>query len=278
MANQTIVLVENAFSRMQFPLHTIAADEEAANHEAFRVADGRRSPFDYWEPTTANASHNIKVTCDRVRAFTMIAIDRGHNLGGKQIVLECSDDDFSTTQTVLDIVLPSVSSAGTVDDTFGVRTEEGAWVRRFPVRYARYWRVRIPAMGAGIKPKIVGLWLGMAYGFEPDRPMSPDTDDLSLEESVSDAAWRGSGRPANVRADALHVSLPTLFDYDLARYHLAYHYARRRPMWIVHDENVAQQALLAIRPVGQMGFVREASWFYHRAMIPYQEHEAKPNG
>lgn len=270
------VLVENFFSRIMFPGHTVAADEEAGGHEAFRIANGRRSAFDYYESITTNAQRIIKITADRQRMANGFALDRGHNLAGKQILLECSDDDFGTIQVVFDITVPTVIGTGTLDGALGSRTEEGAWLIRFSTRSATYWRLRIPAMGTGLKPKIVGAWLGTWYGFTPDFPVAPDADELVIEETMSDLAWRGTGIAARPRTDALHIQLTSLFEYELARYHLHEQFGRRRPMWIVHDDASAEQALLAIRPSGTAGFQRSTQWYYHRADIAYQEHEPLP--
>ena len=180
--SRAAVLVENLFSAIAYPLHVVAADEQATGHEAFRIANGRRSAFDYYESITANAQRIIKITCDRVRSANGCALDRGHNLGGEQVVLEASDDDFATpAQTCFDIILPTTTAPGTLDDALGVRTEEGAWLIRFPQRTALYWRLRIPAMGAGVRPKIVGAWLGNWYAFDPDFPVAADADDLIVE-------------------------------------------------------------------------------------------------
>lgn len=269
----SVLLSENLFSSIAFPLHSLVADEAGSGHEAFRVADGRRSPYDYWEPTTANASHNLTLTCDRVRLCDMLALDRGHNLAAKQVKLECSDDNFTTTQTVFDIVLPSVTAVGSLDDAFGVRTEEGAWLKRFSPRVAKYWRLTIPALGSGLKQKIVGLHLGKSYSFDPFRPWSPDQDELIGEESMSDFGWSGSSAPAVRRQDTLTIQLSTDFDYELARYHFR-HFGLRRPCWYVPDETQAQNALMIVRPFGASGFGREPQWFAERANIPYVEHEA----
>lgn len=269
-----VFLADSLFSKMQYPSHTIVANEAAAGFEAFRVADGRRSPFDYWTPTTANASANVKVTCDRTRAANVIVLDRGHNLAGRQIKLEASDDDFTTTQTVLDLTMPSASAPGALDESLGVRTEEGAWVKRFPARAASYWRLTIPAMGAGLKPKVVGLWLGLSYS--PDflsRPHAPDEDELVVQESESDWGWIGRGETTPRRTGTILLKLTNLFDYDLARFHLQGLFGRGRPMWIVQDSDVAERAVLAIRPRNRFGFSREPDWFYHQGQIEWTEWE-----
>src|SRR6185503_7462240 len=113
---EPVLLAENFFNVVQFPSHVIVAEEELAGHEALMVGNGRRHNLNYWTATTNNSDTWIKVTCDRIRAANCIVIDRGHNLAGKTIRLECSNDDFTTTETPINITMPSVSSPGSVDD------------------------------------------------------------------------------------------------------------------------------------------------------------------
>lgn len=272
--------VENLFSIAQFPLHVVSGNEEPAGNEAFRVADGRRSPLDAWTSITLNAAAYVQAVCDRPRAANMVGLDRGHNLGGVEVQLQCSDDGFATIQTVADIVIPAASAPGSPDDAFGVVTEEGAWLCRFPARASYAWRFNVPAMGAGKKPKIVGLWCGLSYA--PDYfqlPAGPGQGQLLGTESVSDAGYVGRGVVVYRRESTIGLQLPSLFDYDdLARYHIEGHYAGAgRPMWVCFDDAQADRAFLAIPPLGKHGFARQPRWFYPSVELPYMEHEpARP--
>lgn len=270
-----VVLVENHLSVVQFPLHTLVGNEEASGREAFRVADGRRSALDFWTTNTTNAEATLTWTMDRVRAWNMVALDRGHNLAGVRVIHEASDDNFATTQTVFDITLPSATAPGSPDDARGVRTEEGAWLKRFPTRTAKYGRLRIPAMGSGLKPQVVGVWSGLAYvPPELGLPHVPDQDEFTVEEMLAPSGWRGRNLPAVVRAGTIGLKLTSQFEYELARYHLQGHFGRGRPMWIIHDDVQADRAVLAIRPQGRLGFARDPGWFYPNAAIEWLEHEA----
>src|SRR3990167_11293764 len=79
-------LVQNYFSDVAFPTHTISAEEEATGYEAWRVADGRRSPADHWKPTTPNSQTWVKFDTGAAGTITqvphIVALDRGHNLAG----------------------------------------------------------------------------------------------------------------------------------------------------------------------------------------------------
>lgn len=274
-----IFLVENAFNLLQFPLHALAANEEASGHEAFRIANGRRSSLDYWTPTTLNVSANVKVTCDVSRTCDTFILDRGHNLGGKEVILERSDNDFSSSTTVFDITLPSASAPGDIDDANGVVNEEGAWLKRFSPAGALGWRIRVPAMGASLKPQIVGAWLGQAYSpADIFRPLSVDGGTLYTQESASAMAWMGRG-PRNFRREGdITLQFPDLTEYATARYHLHQRFHKEgRPMWIVFDDTKADVSLLALGPAGaRWGFTREPQWFAERVSMPYLEHEPLP--
>lgn len=276
MPSQSAIMTENYFSTVAFTGHTLTADEEATGHEAFRIATGRRSIYtNYYESTTANTQRTLTLACDRIREANGFVLYPGHNLAGEQVVLEASEDSFATVQTCFDIVLPSAMAPGSLDDSFGVRTEEGAWLKRFTARAGSSFRLRIPAMGAGLKPKIVGAQLGNWYLFDPIRPWAPDRATLVGEESMADGGWRGAGSIGLVREGVIKIKLTTQTEYELARLHLGYgsHFARRRPAWYVPDEGAAETAFCITAPFGQSGFAREPQWYAEQADIPYVEHE-----
>lgn len=269
-----LCLVENLGSLVQFPTHTFVGDEEAASHEAFRVADGRRSPFDYWTGITANQQRILTWTCDRVRAVDTIALDRGHNLAGTVVTLEASQDNFVTVQQIFSFAVPSVAVGGDMTVAPGIVTEEGAWLYTFPDVAATYFRLRIAAMGAGILPVIVGLWLGQSW--QPGlfcTPWGDDADVLTAKETETEWGWKGRGLVANIRQGTMIVKLPSDDAYDIARYHIQGHYGRSRPMWVVYDMAQADRAFLAIRPTGSLGFNYEPNWWPRQCRIPYLEHE-----
>ncbi len=157
-----LILSENLFSVQQFPSHVISATEEPSGNEAQNVADGRRESTS-WTMTTANTDGAVKTACDRVRGANVLIIDRNDNLPGYPIKLQVSQDDFTTTEDAVDITLPSASSPLPLDNATGVRLEDGSWAILFDFRAAAYWRVFVPQMGAGLKPVITGLYLGLAY-------------------------------------------------------------------------------------------------------------------
>lgn len=274
MSTKPFVFVENLYSRTQFPAHVLAVTEETVGFEAFRVATGRRSPFNYWTPIATNTDEYHTITADRLRAANCLAFDRGHNLAGKRVVVECSNDNFTTIETALDVAaIPSITTPGSLDDAVGVRTPEGAWLVRFPMRVASYWRVKIPAMGVGLKPRIVGLQLGLAWETEYwTRPVSDGQTMLAGEVLESGTAWRGRATPTRVKSYSTKLRLVDYASYDQARYHIEGHFASGRPMWLGANADNADQAI-QVEVNGPIGFAYETDFGFQQATFPWVEHE-----
>ena len=271
-----VMLAENLFSDDQFTGHTITAESTVTGFEAYRVATGRRSPTEFWKSDTDNQATWIKVTCDKVRAANMVVLDRGHNLKGESFTLECSNDDFTTTETIINaITLPSESTPGDVDEALGVRTEEGAWVKRFGLRAAKYWRVSIPAMGANQRPNIVGLWLGLSWESRVfDEPWSDEASQTVGTVTVSPSGWEG-GHLAERRTGTIGLRMDNAFEYDQARYHIQGLFAAREPMWLMYDGGQADRTILVTRPPGRLGFEFPSAdqWLDRRGSFQWSEHE-----
>jgi len=277
MTIATVFAVENLFSVTQFPGHTISAEEAADGYAADKVANGRRSAQDYWTPTTANSATWIKATCDTVRAANYIALDRGHNLAGKTVALEVSSDDFTTYETVFSVVLPSATAPGALDDALGVRTEEGAWLKRFDVRAGTGWRLSIAAMGAGLKPQVVGLWVGLCW--QPTRgltlPVAPGRGESVAELVESLMGWQGRGRTTRRQTGTLTLKLDSEIEAEVAEYHLEGHFAANRPLWLVYDQRRADKARLVLPAAEPFGGEYLDDWINKQTLrLSYVEHEA----
>jgi hypothetical protein len=194
----------------------------------------------------------VQSVFDRQRAFNFIALDRGHNVAGKEVYFLATSDatDFSGTyETVLSaLTLPSVCTPyGHIDNHSGVRTEEGAWVKRFPLRVAKAVRFQVSAMGAGLKPEIVGLWVGLAVELRSRWPFEDDGSELVTVRMESESGWIGRGRRTRRRRGEIITKLQTHEQYDeLIRYPIASLFADGVPMWIVPDLTQAEKAVLAI--------------------------------
>jgi hypothetical protein len=269
-----LLLSDNLLNLRAYPGNALVGDEEPAGFEAFHVADGRRSVGDRWQATTANAQHTLTLTCDRLRTADTVVLDRGHNLGGKEVAIEAADEStFTNPQVIFDAVLPTVTQGGPITGAFGVLTEEGAWAFNFPPRAASYWRLRIPAMGAGLVPQIVGAWLGQSY--TPaflHLPWGEDSNTAQFAETVSEWGWSGRGPVATPNDGTLQIKLSSEFDYELARYHLIEVFGSGRPMWICYDTAQADRMFLALRTKTRIGFEYAPGWWPRQGGIPYQEH------
>ncbi len=172
-----VFLIENYFSSSQFSTHVVSAIQEAAGKQAFRVGDGRRIQLDHWSSTSLNVEAWIKVDCVSTKSATGIALDRGHNLAGKSVVLERSANDSGWTNVFTATIPATAATDGDIDDANGITTDEGAWLKRFASVSDRYWRLRIPAMGADLKPEVVGLWVGNTW--EPGALTLPHQDEYA---------------------------------------------------------------------------------------------------
>lgn len=254
-----LFLVDNLFNGgfpgSQYPNNTITAEEELTNHEVFHLANGRRSPLDFWASTTANSDTWAEAKGNRIRAADMVVIDAGHNLAGKTVKIEGSDDNFTTIDTIHNDVIPSISSPGDIDNPLGVVTEEGAWMRRFPLRTHLYWRIFIPAMGADLRPEIIGLWIGLSW--QPEelwRPLGANEVSISGPETITPQRWRGRALIGTERVASMTVKLPSLVAYAQARLHIEGLFAANEPMWVLTDQDQADQAFVAAPPLGRLGF------------------------
>lgn len=271
-----VLCAENLASRIQFPGHTVAGNEELTGFEAFRAATGRRSKYNYWQPVTANNPATYTITFDRVRAFNFWALDRGHNLAGITLTASISSDGFATSQTIWSVAIPAVPG-GSLDDPYGCATEEGAWVIRHPVAMGAAVRLSIPAMGSGVVPQIVGLYVGLAWSRNKyDPPLNDESLEPLVQEYESPAGWIGRGAVTPRRSGAIRVRLDDNEEYEVARYHILGHFAAGRPMWIVHDPLQSDRAVLAIAPRGgTLGFPNDyQSWLQRKAeSMAWVEHE-----
>jgi hypothetical protein len=159
-----------------------------------------------------------------------------------------------------------------------VHTEEGAWLLRFAAQSHRYWRLYIPAMGVELRPEVVGLWLGTSWTPAEyfDLPYSPSGLQLGGGEIHSDAGWIGASQTRRARRGEIGLKLRSSAEYEQsARYHIEQNFWRRRPMWIVFDDEQAERAVLAVPRMGDVEFAVREGWAYPQAQLLWIEHEPK---
>lgn len=268
-------LAENLWNPVRFGDHSISANEESDGNEAFHVGDGRRNRTSFWTPTTNNSEATIQVKCDRPRSADVLVIDRDSNLDGETVHLECSDDNFSSTETIFTVTLPS-NSTPNQDISDGAKMEDGAWCRSFSSRVATYWRLRIDAMGSGLKPEIVGLYLGTSW--QPnlliDTPWGWGDSQLQSDRVTSDAGWRGRSNFSEARRRTFTVKLSSFSEFSSARYHTRGLYWRGDPMWIWPDETQAERGWCAMVPDGRHRWQKgQDRWAFMQTDLEAREHQ-----
>jgi hypothetical protein len=183
-----IWLVDNLFDESLYPDNILTATEAADGFPAFRVADGRRDET-YWTGTTTNTEQRLTLQGGTSRPATMVVIDRGHNLGGKTVHVEYSDNGSSWT-THVTVTIPT-TVGGLLSDTNGCLTAEGAWAKTFSSQNRLWWRLRIPAMGAGLIPQVTGLQIGLSFQQTRGLPFPySDSENNLFRREVESAAGR----------------------------------------------------------------------------------------
>lgn len=272
-------LVDNLWSVRQYLNNALTANEEAIGAEVFRIADGRRSRRDNWTPLTTNAVATI--TADAVTTIqpTGLFLDRDHNMAGEVVELRRSTDDFSGSDVlVFSATIPAAAAVGgDIDDANGITTDEGAWIKRFAATTAtRYWRLRFPAMGTDLKPRIVGSILGEFW--EPGRVYRPVTDeDDELRTKEISTSWGWSARTIQIRqrVGTLNFRLESAAAYDDAAIHIRDNFGQGRLMVIIHDDERGERAVLAQRTLGRAGFQFPPNWGNRAAIVPWSEYEPR---
>jgi hypothetical protein len=271
MSFELIVLADNVFNVDQYPNHTITSSSEAAGFPASRVANGRRSSTDYWTPNVFNTDAHVQSAGDRPLGVNMIALDRGHNLAGETIEVQFSSDGFGTSED-LSYTIPGVSSpGGSIDDPNGVLTREGVWLKRFDLRATRDQRFFVAALGAGERPIVVGLWMGLAVQLNVTAPYDDEGEDLIGTLVESELGWQARGSTAQRAAGSLGLILDTLLFREQASYHLHSLFGNGFPMWIVFDTQNATESILALRPDQRISFSINTVGDVPRGSLQYQE-------
>lgn len=275
-----LLLADNLGSVLQYPNVSIAdqsGTQGPTGFEAWRPFCARRSALVYWQPGTTNAEAYITIAHSQVRFANCLILDRGHNLAGFPVNIRNSQDGFATTTTVESVTIPTAPGSQPADAN-GALTEEGVWIITFPAQGAKGWRFDIPAMGTGLQPNIVGLYLGMAYSPAGGlyRPYMEHTSQLAAQEVLTPALWRGRGQRGLARAGTLELRMSDPFEYELARYTLDELFGAGFPMWVCMDQSRAHSAFCATRPTGQGGFVSGGTnWLWPSASVAVVEHEPR---
>lgn len=260
--------VENFFSARQYPSHTVASDPAAtAGQEAFRVGAGRRRPaLNSWACGTENVAANLEVACGQARGANFAAID-GHNLIGETVRLQVSSDDFTTTTEVWAATIPANPATSTKLSEGGL-TEDGTYIRSFDLHVGQDWRFVVDAMGAGLKPEVAGGYIGKYFSpaHQVIKPFSYGESELLASADPSPVIERRRGQ--------VHLKLAGDLEFEQARYHFDGLFFRERPMWLVHDDEEAEKALLVKRVPGSTGLIQvEGDWSEFQVQFDWVELE-----
>lgn len=223
--------------------NTISAEEEASGNDAELVGRWRRSGIQYWTPTTANSATWIQVLVNPVRAANFIAIDRGHNLFGIGFQLLLGQSVFN--ETIFDVTMPTTTTQGSVDDPMGVVTNDGAWIKRFPTVAGRGFRLAIDAMGAGLKPQIPGLYLGLAMEMRvPDEPSMDYRPDYQVQQVLTALGQTARSRRQALHSGQLATRLEAPNEIQNASLQFEHLLGDGYPMWAIWDINASHKAKL----------------------------------
>jgi len=273
-----VFFVESLLSRRTFPDHALTASTTETGLDVAFVATGRRQrSLNRWAPDSYNAAAYIECAFDQARSFDHLALDRGHNLDGHTVEVWVSSDDFATHEVAATDTIPStVTSDSDLDDFAPVRTEEGAILWRMAEKQTgTSARIVFPAMGAGLKPEVVGAYLGMAFIPEhaPQKPFSHGKVRILYDVERSPQAWAAAGEIGKLRVGTVELWLSTRAEYTLARYHIEGLYFSRKPMWLAMNDEEAERAILVVCPPGDAGFEISSGWSEYRGTIPFEELE-----
>lgn len=270
MAFPLIAIDDYANGRM-YPLHTAVADEEATGYEVHHLSDGLRDELSYFMSQTVNQARTITWTLNRPRAVNFVFLDRFNNLAGVVLTWACSNDNFTTSETILSLAVPSTCMAGSPADYYGVRTEEGAWFKTHDYRVAKYWRLSIAAI-VGKKPQIGGWKFGFAPtigGFE--RPLEDHTDSLIVTETQSDYGTIGRGPVTRQRRGSIIYDFADDSEFETLRLHFHGHFGDGRQAIICHDQDVGQRTVVGVRSTGQFGLPLPVAYGYRVTQMDWVE-------
>lgn len=274
---RTVFLSDNVWNRLIYPNHTLSASETESDLDVAFLGTGRRQrELNRWSSTSLNTAAWVQATCDRVRLVNLLFIERGHNLDGKSVGVRISSDNFTTWTEIGPYTIPAnVFPYSRLSDGRPIRTEEGAIIWWLGDQAGKEFRVDIPAMGAGLKPELVGLMLGTWYrpSHAQVKPFDFGMVELTYEEIVSPQAQAGAGEIGTRRVGEVHLKLADRTEHAQGRYHLEALAFKRRPFLLIHDDDEAEKAHIAYAPPGRHGFEIADDWSEPQIRFPWHENE-----
>jgi hypothetical protein len=245
VSNKPLILSDNLFENVvlhpTFLVQNFNTDD-AAGHEAFRLADNLRD-MTFWTRTTSNANSFVDVDCLAPVSPNTIILDRGHNLAGKTVVVNGYDDLAHTAGINIsgNCVIPT-TPGGLPTDQNGCLTPDGVWWKTFTPSAKRVPSFTVLAMGVGLAPIVTGVYLGTSYRF-PEYLNAPAAYDFGTQvtykrNELSRGGVRSKSRPLNF--DRLQFSVD-LDSGDYAGFDVQVRNLLRygQPWWFCLDDSDA---------------------------------------
>jgi hypothetical protein len=270
-------LIESVYNPRIHPDHVLDASSTATDKDVRALSAGRRRrDLSGWFADDLNTDAWVESTFDRIRAFDCLWIDRDHNLDGESLSVTLSDDDFTTSQTIGPLTVPSASQPHSrLESGLIVRTNEGALIWYLGLQAAWAVRVEISAMGTGLRPELAGLALGLLWRprHAPVKTFDFGNPNLIIDESRTAHAHATSSEVGSFRDGRIHLRLDQ--DEELTgRYPVEdlYLSAPGHGAVVIHDDEQAERALFSRAPAGRHGFeIRSGQWAWPQIEIPVSE-------
>lgn len=258
MPGRPVFLVDNVFNPRIYSGHTLSASSTDTDKDVLFLSSGRRlRTLTGWFASSLDTAAWVESVFDQPRAFDVLFIDRDHNLAGETLSVSVSDDNFTTSTTLVSQTVPSapVPMARLLDGDL-VMTNEGALLWYLGLQVAQEVRVEIAAMGTGLRPEIAHLMLGLSW--RPIRQLSKPYSDgrYNLTHAIerSPLGTDASGDAGRYRAHDIRFRVESWEEHATAIYPLDDLFTSRKPTVFVPDDEQAERAFLLRASPGRHGW------------------------
>lgn len=258
MPGRPVFLSDNVFNPRIYSGHALSASSADTDKDVLFLSSGRRlRTLTGWFASALNTDAYVQSIFDQPRAFDLLFIDRDHNLAGETLSVSVSDDGFTTSTTLVSQVVPSspYPMAHLLDGDIVV-TNEGALLWYLGLQVAWEVRVEVAAMGAGLRPEIAGLMLGLSW--RPERqflkPYSDGRYNLTHTIERSPLGTDASGETGRYRAHEMRFRMESWEEHATALYPLEELFTQRKPTVFVPNDEQAERAFLLRASPGQQGW------------------------
>lgn len=211
-----LVLVDNVFDRINlYPLATLSSTGDVVGREFQYVADYRRERT-FWQAATTAADRAVltDLGAGNTAVVDSCWIDRGHNLWGKNVAIEASDNAFVATPNSVAAVVPAAGTVGGDPSVGWCVTEEGALYTLFAAFTARrYFRIRTASVWGPIIPGVIlGKRIQLARFSNVVDDDAGERSNRSTQSMIP--GYSGDDRSYSARKTTLDVRLISSTEYD----------------------------------------------------------------